>query len=528
MSAYLSLSLTALLVFTSSALCQNTDLKAHEREALHSLLQTFRPCYTEVIFVRKLVDFDIPESPILISTSDPSLSMGDQKKCLQVSDPYRYGPYLPEFTCFNNTDSLLIKIRLNCVALVILQSESVQEIEQAIQYHHFHSWIHVRRIEYVQPKLTNSVSYYKNLFVNALVGNELFEGPVWKLASEIVGHQDYKPRFPMFLIWRAKPGSRSRGIDLRIKLTPPCIRQLETRRMVFEMDGNLTILNLEALYRQELVSSCTGTTWLALDRHERLDTSYIGPPLDNVSPKSYLKSENRRNVTYEMILISILASALSNTSIYVVDTDSIKVRVDRKNEILNIKNHISNIEVSTSMSDIGHTLNWETGGQYLPISSSSYGFLNCEASANQPLSFQGFLKPFQPKTWLFFGVTACGSLCFFFALIRLKKMNYDQILLFYSYLLEHGYHLSRRLRTLRPLSVFLALFLLMSIVLSNGLVKYEYLLACSIQILGLPQCTFTLLINYQNTCSEYGVHSVDAIGVTGTIIFVFVPSKFCN
>jgi hypothetical protein len=468
MSINLNLALAALLFLNFSTFRHTIciDLKAHDHEALNSLIQAFRPCYTDIIFVKNVRDIDPPKFPILISTYGPSHATENERKCLQVSDPVRYGPYLPEFTCFNHSESILVKIRLNCVALIILQAESVQEIEKAIQYRHFHTWIHVTRITSVKPKLSNRVSYYRNLYINALVGNELFEGPLWKLSSDIVDRPEikiyYKPRFPMFLIWKAEL-----MLKLRIQLTPPCIGQLKSRRTNIDIAG-LTILDLEALYRQELVRSCTGTTWLSTSRHERLDTSYIGPPLDHISPKSYLEGDNCRNFTYEMILLSILASGLSNTSLYVVDTDSMKVRFDRKEEILRIKYHISNIEVSTSISDIGHTFTWETGGQYLPIRSSSYGFLNCEASANQPLSFRGFLKPFQPTTWLFFGMTACGSMCFFLVLIKLKKMNCDQILLFYSYLLEHGYHLSRRLRTLRPLSVFLAFFLLMSIVLSNG------------------------------------------------------------
>jgi len=70
--------------------------------------------------------------------------------------------------------------------------------------------------------------------------------------------------------------------------------------------------------------------------------------------------------------------------------------------------------------------------------------------------------------WAWFGLVLCLSAGFLTILFRHAALRENSLLLLISYLLEHGYHLTSKVMSLRTFNIFMTTFLLMGIVLTNA------------------------------------------------------------
>jgi len=104
---------------------------------------------------------------------------------------------------------------------------------------------------------------------------------------------------------------------------------------------------------------------------------------------------------------------------------------------------------------------------YYPIQTSSFGFLNCMFKTRS-VDFVVYMKALEIEVWILLGLSLLVSWTYLQILFHIKKIAENGLLLLYSYLLEHGYHICKKLEGQRAFNIFLTIFLLMGIVLSNG------------------------------------------------------------
>jgi len=117
-------------------------------QELNQILNIFSPCYTDLIFSKSIDDIPSPEYPILVSTprkefsvTPPTIRMNESLVTTWhfLSDLRNDVQHVPMFET-RNTVPQLINVRLNCVALVILNATSREDIRRSVRNRH--NWIH--------------------------------------------------------------------------------------------------------------------------------------------------------------------------------------------------------------------------------------------------------------------------------------------------------------------------------------------------------------------------------------------------
>ena len=108
-----------------------------------------------------------------------------------------------------------------------------------------------------------------------------------------------------------------------------------------------------------------------------------------------------------------------------------------------------------------------TNGYWYPLETRGFSFLSCTERLSY-ISYSVYASPFDMYNWICIGASVCVGSSFLTLMFFLKGIDENGILLLYSFLLEHGYHLGRRLQQTRAFNIFISIFLLMAIVLTNG------------------------------------------------------------
>ena len=117
-------------------------------QELNQILNIFSSCYTDLIFSNSVYDIPPPEYPVLVSTPQENFSV--TPPTIRVNESLEFGFQLldkdlalPKYESYNSTFPQIITVRLNCVALVILDANLKEDIRSAVRNRH--NWIHFTR-----------------------------------------------------------------------------------------------------------------------------------------------------------------------------------------------------------------------------------------------------------------------------------------------------------------------------------------------------------------------------------------------
>jgi len=138
------------------------------------IINTFSPCYTDVIFSKTVTDIQPPDYPILISTPQGNFSVTPstirENEFILIDDDPAPHSVLPTFEGKTGSLPHPIKVRLNCVALILLDAQSKADAVRCIRNRH--NWVHPTHFKYRyrrEPWLTDRGVYYSgNVYINLL------------------------------------------------------------------------------------------------------------------------------------------------------------------------------------------------------------------------------------------------------------------------------------------------------------------------------------------------------------------------
>jgi len=163
----------------------NTVFRAVSQE-LNQILNIYSSCNTDIIFTKKPTDIPPPEYPVLISTPNDfnNYTIGSK---LIVRIIFMFDDsYLPAFRAPHGTIPQIIKVRINCVALVLLQASTKLDIRRGVQGRH--NWIYMH--QYEMDKLETDMSpheqtlfYSGDVFINVICAHgfdkRMFQESPW-------------------------------------------------------------------------------------------------------------------------------------------------------------------------------------------------------------------------------------------------------------------------------------------------------------------------------------------------------------
>jgi len=455
------------IIFLTLALLLTTVAGSPYQHRINAVLNIFENCYTDVIFSKTVFDVAPPEYPILISTPQEKHSVTPstirKEECISPTGK-KFSP--PEFKSVNGTPPQPIQVRLNCVALVLLNANSARDIQNS--FRNRHNWIHLTSIDLKNNSQSlhkeDKIAYSGNLYIN-VVSEQSFEQnfiqePIWP-ASEILTFVMHAIYFWSILT------SPENTINLKINLNPPCSGSIFSGNVALR---NMRTKKLNRIFALALQEECQNLLfWLNLKEHvltNEVSRSYYGPPL----PLSTLiyPSDQLSQVLFLSAPFSIAASAFKNCTILSAPHLGITTDVDDTytSAMVDIsKKPLGPLVLLISETSTPKTLNSAVG--FIPTRITDLLFMNCKIHEIS-LDFQAYLKPFQNTVWLFL-ITILGVCTgFIFLLLRKSDIIENGFLLLYSFLLEHAYHMQKQLLELKAFKIFLAVFLLMGIVLTTG------------------------------------------------------------
>jgi len=348
-----------------------------------------------------------------------------------------------------------------------------------------HNWIHHTTYQYSSKArgksevISDAVYYSTNLYIN-LVSEKKFDRKI--LHKAVWFEVSYNEIFPPPLyFWNLRSSiQRAKYLQLRIALNPPC-------GTVF--NGNIsssgvTVNTLEGLVNRGIQIQCQYLFFMGYlsDGFARLDgdTHYCGPPIQ-LSSLSY-PADPLEQLKYESATFFILVDSLPNATILSIPS------MDKVPSIARKYMSVFNFNIKR-VTDMGWVKDFHTdlgfgGAIYLfaevrepkfksstsslfSTRTSDFRFMTCQPR-QVSIDFQVYLKPFGTGVWLCLVLIIYLSKVFLWLLFRFNGGNDGGLILLYSYLLEHAYRLSFKLQHLKTFNIFLSMFLMASIVLSNA------------------------------------------------------------
>ena len=445
---------------------------------VNNILSLYQTCLTDMIFLRQVSDIEPPTYPITIysssrannSDSENSVRKGNGVCARSKRHEWGSGKVIPKYFCYDYnyfTSEITKNFKFNCVSLILIGVECRLDIRKTLRNYR-NGWIHTTNYfpsldsliaepdgAMKIPKSADTIHYYNNLFVN-VVGLEdskfLIKSPVWRF-GERISYKRYVS-VPTIYIWASSEMQDfNNKLTVSIIFNSPCV--FKTKGLV--IPNNSSISSFRKRLSSELKSNCQNLVWeTALTYNVE---SYYGPPIHPTS-RLYLEDSKWKTRPFELIILSVLVDVFSNISISMVKLPyDEKVHRQRLKKITTVFDVHSRIDYRTS--------GVESGGYFIPTESNGFRFLNCQLK-EKSLSFRAYLMPYQSEAWITITVSIWLSTVFLTILFRFKNIPENGFLLIYSFLLEHGYHLSRRLTQMQAFNMFLTTFLLMGIVITNG------------------------------------------------------------
>ena len=450
---------------------------------VNSVLDIFKACENDIIFVGEAENVQ-PKFPVAI------YSLLNYSVYFPIFHKYNYsnqedGCVLDslieatdgiKFRCINYNPFLLktsINFKFNCLGILILGAQSAADVRKAVLSYR-NTWVHyttyINKVEKESKLILNkkrmndvdedAIMYSQNLYINVLFYEtpKFISSPIWK-PWKFFSHS-YRDRIPILYLWKLFNGIDSNRFQLSLSFSSPC----EFKVQIDNVFPNFGLNILRNLMRSAFKLDCQIYYWnVYIFAMEQSPVSgYYGPPI-KVSPKEYLKGDTWKRLTHEIILLSTILEVLPNTTINAM-------REDKKDEsMVGLKNNWKHRDLIYL--DINPFSRFSklirTDSYWYPIETRGFSFMACNERSTY-ISFSAYSSPFDFHNWVSIGATVCISSLFLAIVFFLKKIEENGIILLYSFLLEHGYHLSRKLQEVRAFNIFLTIFLLTGIVLTNG------------------------------------------------------------
>jgi len=313
-------------------------------QELNQILNVFSSCYTDLIFSKSVPDIAPPDYPILVSTPQARISVTPStirrnESLILVSN--RPAECFPSFVSI--AVHQIITIRLNCVALVILNANSREEIRSAVRNRH--NWIHLTtypEIKILRSELETiplNYRYYSgDVYISSVLngaegfGSSIIDEPIWLWdLTEPVNNI-----FTLYL-WRLYESKFTDEIELRIILNPAC-------GTIFKgsvSGSGFNVRKLNDLYDTGIQKNCQYLFFVFSSASEsRTSTeevpSYYGPPprLPNLI---YPKESAVGQLLHNSAPFLIIASLFSNSTALSAPDLEFNIRVTQEYEYLIIR-----------------------------------------------------------------------------------------------------------------------------------------------------------------------------------------------
>ena len=477
--AVIALVMSKLLLVVTISAFQGASPQASVLQ-VNNLLNIYQTCLTEIIFIRHISDIEAPSYPVtvyssfLVNKSKPAYPvLEEENRCRPVNtDGWGLDKIIPKYDCKGHnyfTTDILKNFRFNCISLILVGVESQHDLRETFKSYR-NTWVHVSNYgPRINDRITQGIEdfgvgdvedeaimhYYNNLYLNVAGLKDsgfMFNSSVWSVGKMKLLH-NYAP-IPNIYIWTLPDheGHANNTLTVSIIFNSPCVYQING----LALSNNINLNSLNRLLSSELKLNCENLVWTAYT--EDVD-QYYGPPIDPTS-RQYLETTMWKTLSFELIILSGLLEVLQNTSIYLFNSVSYNEEYSKQiatNKIVFI--------VHTRL-DYKYPI-LQSSSYFNPTETNGFRFMTCHLK-EKSLSFQAYITPYQIEAWLTITATFCFSTIFLTILFQFKNIQENGFLLIYSFLLEHGYHLSKRLTQLKAFNVFLGTFLLMGIVLTNG------------------------------------------------------------
>jgi len=437
---------------------------------LNQILNIFENCYTDLICANSSVpDISPTTYPLLIST--PQMKYSFTPSTIQVdfltTMTMHIDDELPQITSYVGFSPHAIKLRFNCVALVILGAKSIDHIRQSIRFRHhrlhYTKYVHRRDGE----NITDEVFYTGPLYINLINTEE--HRAIWFPSPTMT-------ELPAVFMWKVRTINKALvELELKITVNPPC-------GIIFNEKVNsasLTRSILDRIFISGITLQCSGLIFTGCLRSEigiggDVDKHfmYFGPPFE-FKTLAY-PSDPYQQLMHKHAIFNILGSVFTNSTIYLGRDLTLGSRIQEYSRRFYLNGWIKNLSPGAIRETLvvlfGETWNIRPQSPtrlYLPTRISDFRFMACELRVFS-IDFQEYMKPFGVNVWLYLGIVLGSSTMFLFVVFQLNNIRVNGFLLLYSFLLEHGHHIGARLRKIRSFNTFMTTFLMMAIILQNG------------------------------------------------------------
>jgi len=439
---------------------------------LNPVLNTFKHCYTDVIFTNSSVpDIFPPTYPVLISTPQTKYSNTPSTIRFDVlTDTTMSINELPQFESNEYLYPYAIKVRFNCVAMVIVDAMSIDDIRRSIRFRH--NWLHYTKYWYDLDgyPAVDEVFYTGPLFINLINTEEHgidVHRAIWFRSPSM-------NQLPAIYMWNFRSMSYLFSeIELQITVIPPC-------GVIFSGKVNLADLTVNGLGRilaSGVSQQChllivTGGLRAESETGGRANNHfvYFGNPFKFMT-LAYPSDPYQQQLIHKQAIFHILAKAFANSTVLIGHDPVVRQKHCRRCNLNDWIAHLHvNMNCETCIEILGEAVNIRTlssTGLYLPTRLNDFKFMACELRVIS-VDFQAYLKPFGVEVWLCLCIVMGSSTIFLFIVFYVKDVQVNGFLLLYSFLLEHGHHIGNRLGRIRSFNTFMTMFLLMVIILQNA------------------------------------------------------------
>jgi len=288
-----------------------------------------------MIFIHDPSDIAPPEYPILIST--PQERHTDTPSTIREGESLRKwfnsSPNSSEIPLFNsstdNDSPRVIKVRLVCIALVLLNPKSAEDVRKGVLNRH--NWLH--RIIYKFDKATwasynqemditdvlGNINYYQHLYINMISTEgitwdaeqeKMLTDPIWTQNQNSHWRNLFDNLWPRHFFWLLPQ------LEMIIKYNPPCryfYRKTRNNPLISDLK------DLESAYRTGMWTHCQELYWRVefenIGIASESDLTYFGPPW-KLSSLIY-PVDPMGQLFHRSILTSTVATVLPNSTLQV-------------------------------------------------------------------------------------------------------------------------------------------------------------------------------------------------------------------